>query len=102
MSHFNQRLRNAGNIGPVIAQKLNEIGIHSLAALAVLTPVKAYIRLAKKSNNIPPPVSHYLYALQGALMNVHWIKLPKRLKKELLDKLEKEGGPEFKKKLYGS
>lgn len=100
MSHFNHyNLTDARNIGPVIAQKLQEIGVHSLAALAVLTPVKAYIRLAKKSNDVPPPVSHYLYALQGALMNVHWTKLPKRLKKELLNKLEKEGGPEFKRKL---
>ncbi|WP_114789404.1 TfoX/Sxy family DNA transformation protein [Niabella yanshanensis] len=90
MGHFDHRLTDARNIGPVIAQKLHEIGIHSLPALAVLTPVKAYIQLAKKSNGIPPPVSHYLYALQGALMNVHWIKLPKRLKQELLNKLEKE------------
>lgn len=91
MSHFNHRLTDARNIGPVIAQKLNAIGIHSLAALAVLTPVKAYILLANQSKSTPP-VSHYLYALQGALMHVHWIKLPKRLKKELLDKLEKEKG----------
>jgi DNA transformation protein len=90
MGHFHHSLTNARNIGPVIAQKLHEIGVHSLAQLAILTPVKAYIQLAKKSNGIPPPVSHYLYALQGALMNVHWMKLPKRLKKELLDKLEKE------------
>ena len=91
MDHFKHRLTDARNIGPVIAKKLNAIGIHSLSALAVLTPVKAYILLANKSK-VPLPVSHYLYALQGALMNVYWIKLPHRLKKELLDKLEKERG----------
>ncbi len=101
MGRFNHCLTDARNIGPVIAKKLNEIGIHSLAALAVLTPVKAYILLANQSK-IPPPVSHYLYALQGALMNVYWIKLPKRLKKELLDRLEKEGGRKLKRNLKGN
>ncbi|ULT42785.1 TfoX/Sxy family protein [Niabella defluvii] len=54
MGHFHHSLTNARNIGPVIAQKLHEIGVHSLAQLAILTPVKAYIQLAKKSNGIPP------------------------------------------------
>lgn len=101
MDHFNHRLTDARNIGPVIAKKLNEIGIHSLTALTILTPVKAYIRLANQSQKTPP-VSHYLYALQGALMNVYWIKLPKRLKKELIDKLEKERGREWKRNLKGN
>ena len=90
--HMKQDIRylvQAKNIGPAVAKKLNSIGIYTLPDLAVRTPAKAYRELIAKFPGTTLPVSSYLFALQGALMNVDWHRLPKRLQKELLDKVNK-------------
>ncbi len=83
-------LTRTKNIGPLVAKRLHEVGIYTLTDLAVITPAKAYIILTRKFQGINLPVTLYLYALQGALMDIHWSRLPKRLQKELLDKVNKE------------
>lgn len=85
-----RHLTRAKNIGPSLAKRLHEIGIYTLTDLAVITPAKAYITLCRKFPGTPLPVTLYLYALQGALMDVHRSRLPKRLQKELFDKVNKE------------
>jgi DNA transformation protein and related proteins len=77
-------LKGAKNIGATIEKRLNEIGIFTLADLAEITPVKAYQKICDRHPEKKFPVCYYLYSLQGALLNLHWDKLPKSLKADLL------------------
>ncbi|MDX2283154.1 MAG: TfoX/Sxy family DNA transformation protein [Bacteroidia bacterium] len=76
-------LADARNIGASIAQRLNEIGIFSLADLADRTPAAAYRALCERYPAQRFPVCYYLYSLQGALLDVHWNELPGEVKAEL-------------------
>ncbi len=78
------RLKGAKNIGPTILKRLNEVGIHSLADLAEITPAKAYQKICARHPDRTFSVCYYLYSLEGALLDVHWDDLPKKVKKELL------------------
>lgn len=80
----NNSLKSAKNIGTTIIQRLNEIGVYSLADLADLTPVKAYKEICEYNPDKTFPVCYYLYSLEGALLDLHWDDLPKDLKKDLL------------------
>lgn len=80
----NNSLKVAKNIGTTIIQRLNEIGVYSLADLAELTPVKAYKEICEYNPGKTFPVCYYLYSLEGALLDLHWDDLPKDLKKDLL------------------
>jgi DNA transformation protein len=76
-------LADARNIGAAIAQRLNGIGIVSLADLACMTPAGAYRALCERYPEQRFPVCYYLYSLQGALLDVHWNDLPGEVKAEL-------------------
>lgn len=77
----------AKNIGPTIAKRLNKIGIYSLADLAEMTPVSAYKKMAQENPGKHLPLCYYLYSLQGALLDVHWDKVPKSIKIDLKEQL---------------
>jgi len=85
----NISLDGAKNIGSTIQQNLQKIGVHTLADLAEITPAVAYNEMQKQQPDKHLPVCYYLYSLQGALMNVHWEKLPNELKQELKLQVEK-------------
>ena len=72
------------NIGPTIKKRLNQIGVTTKADLARIGPVRAYQRICQKNPGKTIPVCYYLYSLQGALMGVHWDRLPKRMKNKLV------------------
>jgi len=59
-----KNLKNAKNIGATILKRLNEIGIYSLADLAEMTPVKAYIK--KYVNKTPKR------PFQFVIIFTHW------------------------------
>ena len=82
-------LKGAKNIGATIEKRLNEIGVFSLADLAEMTPVNAYKNICKENPNKTIPICYYLYSLQGALLDLHWNKIPEELKKELLKQVGK-------------
>ena len=86
MKRVAKSLAELPNIGPTIANRLNEIGIRTRADLKTLGPVNAYLRICAKYPHQTIPVCSYLYSLQGALMGLHWDDLPERLKKDLLFK----------------
>jgi DNA transformation protein and related proteins len=44
---LSNNLKGSKNIGPTIEKRLNEIGVFSLADLALMTPVKAYQNICK-------------------------------------------------------
>jgi DNA transformation protein len=69
------------NIGPASARQLQEVGIGDAAALRKLGAQGAYYRL---KHAFPREVSLVmLYALEGALRNCHWNRLPPGVKDEL-------------------
>lgn len=76
-------LNGAKDIGTTIEKRLNEINVYTLADLAEHTPKKAYRDICNNYPDKTIPKCYYLYALQGALMDVDWRALPKKIKKEL-------------------
>lgn len=76
------------NIGPKSRVWLAEIGIHTLEDLEALGAVETYRRL--KANR-PTEVSlNMLWALQGALLNIHWNALSPDMKADLRAHVESE------------
>lgn len=69
------------NIGETSAQWLHDTGIHTRADLEEIGAVMAYKVIQHQR---PRGVNiMLLYALQGALMDVHWNALPPDLKDQL-------------------
>jgi DNA transformation protein len=69
------------NIGPASIRQLREVGIEDAAALRKLGALAAYRRL---KHAFPREVSLLmLYALEGALRDCHWNRLPPGVKDKL-------------------
>lgn len=68
------------NIGPVSAQWLRAVGIHTLEELAALGAVEAYRCVGQHGLK---PSLNLLYALEGALRDLHWTALPVNLQQKL-------------------
>ena len=85
-------LSHLKNIGPTIEKRLNEIGVYTRADLQRLGPAKAYQWICRSYPNQTIPVCYYLYSLQGALKGVHWDKVPKQVKEQLLREAKKKDG----------
>lgn len=69
------------NIGPASIRQLREVGIEDAAALRKLGALAAYRRL---KHAFPREVSLLmLYALEGALRDCHWNRLPPGVKEKL-------------------
>jgi DNA transformation protein len=75
-------LSDLKNIGRVTARWLNGIGVFSESDLRRLGAVKAYRMIRECESGA---TLNLLYALQGALMGVHWSRLPEPIK-ELLER----------------
>lgn len=75
------------NIGNTSAHWLNTIGIKSQDDLIAMGPVTAYIRIESKGIKVSKVL---LYALQGALLDVHWNDLEPSLKQSLLQELSSQ------------
>jgi len=68
------------NIGPVLAQKLNDIDVHSYDDLAEIGSVEALIRIGQTD---PTAFANMLYALEGAILGVRWHSLPKEHREKI-------------------
>jgi len=74
-------LTNLKNIGPASARQLREVGIDNAAALRKIGALGAYRRL---KHAFPRQVTLVmLYALEGALRDCHWNRLPAGVKDRL-------------------
>ena len=62
------------NIGPVLAEKLNGIGVESYDDLAEMGSVEALIRIGQTDITA---FANMLYALEGAILGVRWHDIPK-------------------------
>jgi len=80
---INIPIAKARNIGTIIAQRLKEIEITSLADLSEIGTANAYKKLSNYSPGKHLPLCYYLYSLEGALLDVHWDDLPENRKREL-------------------
>ena len=75
-----QPLRNLRNLGPASTGWLAEVGIRTLSDLRRAGPVEAY-RLIRTAGR--PASLNLVYAIQAALMDIHWRDLPADLRDEL-------------------
>lgn len=74
------------NLGPKSARALAAIGVHNEDDLRTLGVIPAYRRLKHAE---PTGTSlNMLYAMQGALMDIHWNQLPLELKADLKHRLD--------------
>ncbi|MCB9905482.1 MAG: TfoX/Sxy family DNA transformation protein [Planctomycetes bacterium] len=73
-------LRGMRGLGPKSVEWLRDAGVETPAQLEQLGSVGAFLRVRSQQ----PKVSlNLLYALEGALLDVHWAKLPADLKRRL-------------------
>ena len=72
------------NIGPTIAGRLHEVGIHTMEDLERIGPAMAYLRICEKHPGETVPVCYYLYSLEGALRGKHWDAIGSKVKRSLL------------------
>lgn len=69
------------NLGVASVNILRAIGIHTYEDLKQTGAVEAYRRIQARNITVSKVM---LYALQGALMDIHWNDLPPDLKKQLV------------------
>lgn len=84
MKVLGERLRDLPGLGPVSENHLNEIGIFTRDDLEKTGPVRVYLMLRASGHaNL-----NFLYAMVGALNNVHWTRIARKEKGRLLMELE--------------
>jgi len=79
------------NIGPVLAEKLNKIGVTAYDDLAAMGSVEALIRIGQTDITA---FANMLYALEGAILGVRWHDIPKehreKVKNEFYQAISKQ------------
>jgi DNA transformation protein len=73
------------NLGNTSVNWLRTVGVHSRDDLARLGPVATYNRIRERGIRVSRVL---LYALQGALMNIHWNELEPDLKRRLIEEAD--------------
>lgn len=91
MSTSHSELLKLKNLGMASVNILRAVGINTLSDLSHIGAVEAYRKIRARDINVSKVM---LYALQGALMDIHWNELSSDLKAQLvadaeLDILEK-------------
>ncbi len=74
------------NIGPVLAQRLNQIGITTFDQLAELGSIEAVLRIGQTDILT---CYNMLYALEGAILGVRWHGIPKSDREQLKTAFDK-------------
>ena len=73
------------NLGMASVNILHAIGVNNYSDLSEVGAVEAYCRIKSRGINVSKVM---LYALQGALMDVHWNDLTPELKAQLVEEAE--------------
>lgn len=73
------------NLGMASVNILQAIGINTYEDLAEMGPVNAYCKIKNRGIHVSKVM---LYALQGALMDIHWNELPMELKSQLVEQVD--------------
>lgn len=74
------RLADLRNLGPASEEQLRAVGIETPEHLDAIGSVEAFVRLKQTYGSAVTLV--FLYALEGALLDVHWNELPPGVKTE--------------------
>lgn len=77
---MNDELQHLRNLGKTSAQWLHAVGIHSLSDLKRLGAVDAYRAVKARGFKASKVL---LYAIEGALLDVHWNDIPAERKEAL-------------------
>ncbi len=85
---MNDELQHMKNLGKTSAQWLHAVGIHSASDLRRLGSVDAYRAVRARGFRASKVL---LYAIEGALLGVHWNDLPPGLKDSLNVQLGEHG-----------
>lgn len=80
------RLSSLKGLGTQSEKMLNSIGINTEQELRDIGPVKAYLKLKDKLPQAPS--MNLLYAMLGALNDVHWLSIAKKERLSLLMELD--------------
>lgn len=70
------------NIGPVVEEQLNQVGINTLEDLKTVGSRQAWLRILAMDSSA---CIHRLYSLEGAVRGVRKAQLPQDVKAELKD-----------------
>lgn len=81
MTSKNDELLDLINLGAASVNILRAIGVNTYQELAEVGPVEAYCRMKLRGIHVSKVM---LYALQGALLNIHWNDLEPDLKAKLV------------------
>jgi DNA transformation protein len=81
---MNSELLQLKNIGKTSAYWLHIVGVNSYEDLKTLGATAAYLKIQQRGIKTSKVL---LYALHGALMNVHWNSLEPSLKENILQEL---------------
>mgnify|MGYP003644342169 CR=1 FL=1 len=84
---INDELLTLRNLGKTSAQWLHATGIHNRADLSQRGPVGAYCAVKARGFRASKSL---MFAIAGALEDVHWNELDPRYKEELLAQLEQQ------------
>ncbi|MBP3864965.1 MULTISPECIES: TfoX/Sxy family protein [Pseudomonas] len=82
---MNDELQHLKNLGKTSAQWLHAVGIHSAADLKRLGAVDAYRAVKARGFRASKVL---LYAIEGALLDVHWNDIPVERKDALNQQVE--------------
>ena len=82
---MNDELQHLKNLGKTSAQWLHAVGIHSASDLKRLGAVDAYRAVKARGFRASKVL---LYAIEGALLDVHWNDLPAERKEALNRQVE--------------
>ncbi len=85
MTISNSELLQLKNLGMASVNILHAVGINTYADLRRIGAVEAYVRIKARDINVSKVM---LYALQGALLNVHWNDLAPEMKLQLVAEAE--------------
>ncbi len=85
MTDSHSDLLQLKNLGAASVNILHAIGVNSYSDLSDMGPVEAYIRIKARGIHVSKVM---LYALQGALLGVHWNDLEPDLKQRLVAEVE--------------
>lgn len=86
MSQSQSDLLTLKNLGAASVNILHAIGINSYDDLKNTGSVNAYAKIKSRGIGVSKVM---LYALEGALLNIHWNELDESLKSDLVSQAEK-------------
>ena len=87
MAEHIQDLIELKNLGAASVNILRAIGVNTYDDLKAMGSVNAYRRIKARGINVSKVM---LYALEGALLDIHWKALPLDLKERLVEESEAE------------